>query len=206
MINGRLLYVMLCFPRSKFFQLCSFYFRKLISVTWHVSVSFYEPSILLEFCNTTMITITFYTQGSSGTAFARFLPPAFQNGLGPRQVSSSSSFPLRNPRTISNTVFVNTSENVGGVTPNFTHMTMLWGSFIDHDFTLTVSNATQGCGTNDAPCPTDVPGCVSIPISQADPDDRLKNNQSVQCIPLSRSAIKNGEQVGTDSNYSYGFS
>lgn len=136
------------------------------------------------------------TKGSAGTAFARFLPPSFQNGLGPRLASTTKpSLPLRNARTISNTVFVNTSENVGGLEPNFTHMTMLWGSYIDHDFTLTVSNQTEGCGTNDAPCPNNVPGCVSIPISQNNPDDRLRNNQSAQCIPLSRSEIRNGEQV-----------
>ena len=81
--------------------------------------------------------------------------------------------------------------------PNFTHMTMLWGSFIDHDFTLTASNQTEGCGDNSLPCPTGVPGCISIPISQANPDDRLRDNPEVQCIPISRSKIENGQQVGT---------
>lgn len=137
-------------------------------------------------------------QGSAGTSFARLLPPYFQNGLGPRRYSKFGSSPLKNPRTISNTVFVNTSENEGDMPSNFSHMTMLWGAFIDHDFTLTLSNGTQGCGVNDAPCPDNVPGCVSIPISQMNPDDRLKDNPSVQCIPLSRSAIKNGEQVSVD--------
>ena len=65
---------------------------------------------------------------------------------------------VRNSRTINNMVFVNTSENVvGGLEPNFTRMTMLWGSFIDHHFTLTVSNQTEGCGTNNAPCSRNVP-------------------------------------------------
>ena len=139
-------------------------------------------------------------QGSAGSKFARFLPPAFQNGQGPRLASVvSPDLLLRNARTISNTVFVGTSLNVGAA-PNFTHMTMAWGSFIDHDFTLTVSNQTQGCGTNNAPCPNNVPGCVSIPISQANPDDRLRFNLTAQCIPLSRSAQKNGEQVCLFSN------
>ena len=134
------------------------------------------------------------TQGSAGSTFVRFVPPAFQNGQGPRIASVVSPFLLENARTISNTVFLGTSENAVAA-PNFTHMTMAWGSFIDHDFTLTVSNQTEGCGTNNEPCPTDNPGCVSIPISQANPDDRLRFNQSVQCIPLSRSAQKYGEQV-----------
>lgn len=135
------------------------------------------------------------TRGAANTQFARFLPPNYQNGLGPRTTSVvGSQVPLTNPRTVTNTVFRNTSANVDAA-PSFTHMTMAWGSFIDHDFTLTVSNQTQGCGINTDPCPTNVPGCVSIPISQANPDDRLANNEDVQCIPLSRSAQSNGEQV-----------
>lgn len=133
-------------------------------------------------------------QGSAGSKFARLVPPAFQNGQGPRFASVVQPYLLENARTISNTVFLSTSENANAA-PNFTHMTMAWGSFIDHDFTLTVSNQTQGCGTNNEPCPTNNPGCVSIPISQANPDDRLRNNLSAQCIPLSRSAQKHGEQV-----------
>lgn len=133
-------------------------------------------------------------QGSAGSKFVRFVPPAFQNGQGPRLASVVQPYLLENARTISNTVFLSTSENAGAA-PNFTHMTMAWGSFIDHDFTLTASNQTQGCGTNNEQCPTNNPGCVSISISQANPDDRLKNNLSAQCIPLSRSAQKQGEQV-----------
>ena len=133
-------------------------------------------------------------QGSAGSQFVRFVPAAFQNGQEPRLASVVSPFQLRNARTISNTVFVATSENVGAA-PNFTHMTMAWGSFIDHDFTLTKSNQTQGCGTNNAPCPNNIPGCVSIPISQSKPDDRLRFNLTAQCIPLSRSAQNDGEQV-----------
>lgn len=139
-------------------------------------------------------------QGSAGSNFVRFVPAAFQNGQGPRLASVVSPFQLRNPRTISNTVFLGTSENVG-TAPNFTHMTMAWGSFIDHDFTLTASNQTQGCGTNNAPCPTNIPGCVSISISQSNPDDRLRRNLTAQCIPLSRSAQKSGEQVNLVSSY-----
>ena len=134
------------------------------------------------------------SQGSAGSKFVRFVPPAFQNGQGPRFASVVQPYLLENARTISNTVFLSTSENAGAA-PNFTHMTMAWGSFIDHDFTLTASNQTQGCGTNNEPCPTNNPGCVSIPISQANPDDRLRNNLSAQCIPLSRSAQEYGEQV-----------
>ena len=133
-------------------------------------------------------------QGSAGSKFVRFVPPAFQNGQGPRFASVVQPFLLENARTLSNTVFLSTSANAGAA-PNFTHMTMAWGSFIDHDFTLTASNQTQGCGTNNEPCPTNNPGCVSISISQANPDDRLRNNLSAQCIPLSRSAQHYGEQV-----------
>ena len=132
-------------------------------------------------------------QGSAGSPFVRFVPPAFQNDQGPRFASVVQPYLLENARTISNTVFLSTSENAGAA-PNFTHMTMAWGSFIDHDFTLTASNQTEGCGTNNEPCPTN-PGCVSISISQANPDDRLRNNLSAQCIPLSRSAQMYGEQV-----------
>lgn len=136
------------------------------------------------------------TKGAAETGFARFLPAAFQNGLGPR-FKSSSGVPLKNARTISRNVFLSTSEDVGGVAPPFSHATMTWGQILDHDITLTESSETPGCGTDNEPCPTNVPGCISIPISQANPDDRLKNNQSARCIPLSRSAQRNdGEEVG----------
>ncbi|XP_078362136.1 peroxidasin homolog [Oculina patagonica] len=139
-------------------------------------------------------------QGSAESTFVRFVPPAFQNGQGPRIASVVEPLLLENARTISNIVFLSTSENAGAA-PNFTHMTMAWGSFIDHDFTLTASNMTQGCGTNNEPCPTNNPGCIGIPISQANPDDRLTTNLNVQCIPLSRSTQRDGEQINLVSSY-----
>ena len=70
-------------------------------------------------------------------------------------------------------------------------MTMTWGQFLDHDLTLTEANETLDCGVNNEPCPQRE-GCIGITILR---DDELLRNRGAQCIPLGRSAIKEGQQV-----------
>ncbi|CAH3160422.1 unnamed protein product [Porites lobata] len=60
---------------------------------------------------------------------------------------------------------------------------MTWGQFLGHDVTLTELPEGLDCGINNAPCNT-IPGCVNIKIPNG---LELLFNESVQCIPLSRS-------------------
>ena len=91
---------------------------------------------------------------------------------------------LPNARTVSNQVFVNSTGNKGGIEPDFTHLTMTWGQFIDHDVTLTELTPGVNCGINDAPCPAVDGNCIGITIEEG---QNLAFNQSAQCIPLARS-------------------
>jgi len=89
-------------------------------------------------------------------------------------------------------VFANSTGNDDNATANFTHMTMIWGQFLDHDITLTQLNESAECGNNSLPCRGPEEGCIGIDILQG---NELRDNRSAVCIPLRRSAIKNGEQV-----------
>ena len=143
------------------------------------------------------------TRGSVGRPLQRFpglsTPTAFfQPGNLPRNGSVSINpvtrqpKPLTNCRRISIIVFNSTRLDVNNTQPNFTHVTMTWGQFLDHDLTLTPFIPPQDCGVNDEPCPDRV-GCIGIDILEG---DELSNNQSAQCIPLRRSLQdEDGENV-----------
>ena len=79
--------------------------------------------------------------------------------------------------------------------PNFTHMTMTWGQFIDHDITLTELTPNVECGNNTTPCGNQE-GCIVISLHNLKKKERLRFNRSANCIPLRRSFRRNGEQVG----------
>lgn len=116
-------------------------------------------------------------------------PTAYEPGFKPRIRAVSGNI-LPNARTVSRKVFVSSSElDVNGTAPNFTHLTMTWGQFLDHDITLTeVEEVEEGeCGTNDQVCPRR-PECISIDIN---PGDGLEVNPSFKCIPTQRS-IRDG--------------
>lgn len=133
------------------------------------------------------------TRGSAMRPFSRMLPPAYQDGeQAPRSLGSGNQ-PLPNARNVSTIVFVSSTGNDDNTTTaNFTHMTMTWGQFVDHDITSTQANESAHCGNNSVPCRGPEDGCISIEILQG---NELKDNISVVCIPLRRSAIRNGEQV-----------
>lgn len=132
------------------------------------------------------------TRGSALRPFSRLLPPAYQDGnQAPRSLGSSNQ-PLPNARNVSTIVFVSSTGNDDNITANFTHMTMTWGQFLDHDITSTQDNETVECGNNSLPCKGPEEGCIGIDIFQG---NELRDNRSAVCMPLRRSAIKNGEQV-----------
>lgn len=138
------------------------------------------------------------TWGSAQTPFRRLLPPAYQNGeYAPRSLGSNDQ-PLPNARKVSKTVFVSSPANEHNAKPNFTHMTMTWGQFLGHDFVLTQSNKSAQCGNNSQPCKGPREGCSGIDIL---PGNELDANRTVVCIPLTRSAIQNGEQINRVSSF-----
>ncbi|XP_078362200.1 peroxidasin-like, partial [Oculina patagonica] len=138
------------------------------------------------------------TRGSALRPFLRLLPPAYQDGVqAPRSLGSNNQ-PLPNARNISTIVFVSSTANDDNTTANFTHMTMTWGQFLDHDITLTQANESVECGNNSLPCRGPEQGCIGINISRG---NELRDNRSAVCMPLRRSAMKNGEQVNTVSAF-----
>ena len=116
----------------------------------------------------------------------------------PRKLAADGN-ELSNARRISRAVFRATTGNLNSSAPDFTHLTMTWGQFLDHDITLTeLAPLPVGvdCGVNNEPCIRNIPECNGIDISQSNPDDRLRFNQSAQCIPFRRSFVNHaGEQV-----------
>ena len=122
-------------------------------------------------------------------------PTAYEPGFKPRSRAVSGRR-LPNARTVSRKVFVSSSNlDINGTAPNFTHLTMTWGQFLDHDITLTEVEEVEegGCGTNDQVCPRR-PECISIDIN---PGDGLEVNPTFKCIPTSRSIRDSkGQQVG----------
>ena len=132
------------------------------------------------------------TRGSAMRPFLRLLPSAYQDGKqAPRSLGSNNQ-PLPNARNVSTIVFVSSRGNDGNTTTNFTHMTMAWGQFLDHDITLTQANEIVECGNNSLPCRGPEEGCIGIDILQG---NELRDNRNAVCMPLRRSAMKNGEQV-----------
>ncbi|XP_078362044.1 peroxidasin homolog [Oculina patagonica] len=143
------------------------------------------------------------SRGSTGQELQRFpglsTPTAYtQPGFQPRINSVISGKLLPNCRTVSTIVFNSTNDNVNNTTPDFTHITMTWGQFLDHDLTLTAFVQNVDCGVNNEPCPIRE-GCTGIDIL---PGEELSNNQSAQCIPLRRSfQTENGEQINEVTTY-----
>lgn len=153
-------------------------------------------------CNTTL--------GMAGTTLARFpnlfRPTAYDDPVTftARQTSAAVSFrviPLPNARNVSVQVFDSSEADATGA-PAFTHLTMTWGQFLDHDVTLTEltplpENVT--CGTNEAACVVDGQNCIGVDIihpSPFGPSQTLGGLPTAKCIPLRRSTrTPEGEQI-----------
>lgn len=119
-------------------------------------------------------------------------PTAYEANFQPRSSSAVAGKSLPNARTISRIVFNSTTTDVNETAPNFTHMTMTWGQFLDHDITLTELIPDPDCGVNNAQCPIKT-GCIGIDIQSS---DQLLGNRNAQCIPLRRSLQNDyGDQV-----------
>jgi len=139
------------------------------------------------------------TTGASFTPHVRFGPTAYEPGFQPRQFSlfsvpSGGRLPLPNARQVSKKVFGNIEAEAA-----FTHVTMTWGQFMDHDLTLTEFtvgvNPQVDCGGPLVPCPSlaSKPDCFGVNITKG---NNLLSDLDVQCTPLARSERNPyGEQV-----------
>ena len=135
------------------------------------------------------------TQGSAERPLVRLVPSDYEGPPGstaPRSLGVDFK-PLTNCRKVSfQTLRNNDTANRDDKAVNFTHLTMTWGQFIDHDVTLTELTPNTECGINNAPC-EQIPNCTNIKIPNG---EELLFNQSAQCIPLIRSFLNNnGDQV-----------
>ena len=141
------------------------------------------------------------TLGSAEQPLERLLPPDYEGPVGsqaPRSLGVDFKA-LANPRKVSVEALENNdTANINGTIVNFTHLTMTWGQFLDHDVTLTELPEGLDCGINNAPCQP-IPECVNIKIPNG---LELLFNDSVQCIPLPRS-VRNpdGNQVSGVFNF-----
>lgn len=106
---------------------------------------------------------------------------------------------LPNARLVRQKVLPSDDANDLGGTPNFTHVTMTWGQFIDHDIALTEMELAE-CGNNEEPCPVRPEECIGIDITEK--NLRLNFNPEFKCIPLRRSnRDKNGDQINVITHY-----
>lgn len=138
------------------------------------------------------------TTGASFTPHVRFGPTAYEPVFQPRQFSLfepvGGRLPLPNARKVSKAVFSSKEEEAA-----FTHVTMTWGQFMDHDLTLTEFdvdvNPQVDCGGPLVPCPSlaSNPNCFGVNITTG---NNLFSDTAVKCTPLARSEQNDyGEQV-----------
>lgn len=128
-----------------------------------------------------------------------FPPTAYDSPDFLPRSKSVNGGPLPNARLARiKTLPADDANDLGG-TPSFTHITMTWGQFIDHDIALTEMELNE-CGTNEEVCPNIPSKCISIPIQ--DLKLRLRFNPEFKCIPLRRSnRDKNGDQINVITHY-----
>ena len=139
------------------------------------------------------------TQGATGRPLRRFrnLGAEYQQPNDqPRSKTAVNNQPLPNPRRISRVVFRSNNRDENGIRANFTHITMTWGQFLDHDVTLTELTPNVECGSNGEPCLTNNDDCIGIPLNGNNGNDRLEFNLTADCIPLRRSLRVDSQQVG----------
>lgn len=167
-------------------------------------------------CNN-LCNITLGMTGRPLIRFPRLIKPTAYEGdnFAPREFSlavvekpgfPTIRTPLPNARKVSFTVFESGEGDLNNIPPEFTHLTMTWGQFVDHDVTLTeLAELPEGvsCGTNTAPCP--IPSgnqidCFGINIHL--PQFALEGLPTAQCIPLRRSArTLDGQQLNIITHF-----
>lgn len=123
------------------------------------------------------------TWGKSFTCFGRLLLPQYADGLSKPRISVTGG-ELPNARVISQKV--HKAIDVPSVT--YTHMTMQWGQFLDHDLTITpTTRAGPNMSLIDCCQKSGAlhPECFAIPIPE---DDEFYSQYNVTCLRFVRSA------------------
>ncbi|XP_074144108.1 peroxidasin homolog isoform X2 [Sminthopsis crassicaudata] len=126
--------------------------------------------------------------GASLTAFERLLKSVYENGfnlprgINPNRLYNGHLLPM--PRLVSTTLIGTES-----ITPDehFTHMTMQWGQFLDHDLDSTVVALSQARFSDGQHCSsvcTNDPPCFSIMVPPN--DHRVRNG--ARCMFFVRSS------------------
>nr|XP_022915574.1 chorion peroxidase [Onthophagus taurus] len=128
--------------------------------------------------------------GSGYSPFRRVIPPIYSDGIGSPRNGINNSLP--SPRTVSNVVHRPYFRN----DPKFTVMLAVFGQFLDHDITATVSSkgknltAISCCEKSDFIAH---PECFPVII---DPDDPYYSNYNITCMNFVRSARVNTSCLG----------
>lgn len=123
--------------------------------------------------------------GAANKPFRRLIDAQYEDGVsqlrGTMQGQQTGLFhhgPFGSPnpsaRLVSQTVVRDRLDEQDGIS----HLTTIWGAFIDHEFAATPAFAD--CPAN---CNTDVERCVPIPIPQGDP----AFGEQLECHPFARS-------------------
>ena len=125
--------------------------------------------------------------GSSGTAFRRFVPPSYEDGISSlrgtlqaqEKLSSIGPFlpPHPSPRLISDTVILNVSQDE----MVFTHLLMQFGQFLDHDldFGPELEEECEGCLFSEI--------CQPIKVPDLDQSFGIGTKNNGNCLPFRRS-------------------
>jgi len=127
-------------------------------------------------------------QGASNTAFSRLLPAVYEDGIlvpvGHNQQVNQNPFagPWPSARRVSELVV----RDIPKVSMGLSHMFMMWGQFIDHDFDLFAEFETSLCEEScefEDTCPF----CFPITVAKNDQVFGLKGPNKAMCLPLTRS-------------------
>ncbi|CAN9504912.1 unnamed protein product [Ophioblennius macclurei] len=129
-------------------------------------------------------------KGASNTAFRRWLPSEYDDGISEPKGNSSrriNNFLLPLVRQVSNNILRTTDAEVES-DREITHMVTIFGQWIDHDLTFTPFSPSIKSFSNGVDCEEScerTEPCIPIPIPQGDP--RLPSGPD-SCLPSFRSA------------------
>jgi len=127
-------------------------------------------------------------QGASNTAFKRILPPVYEDGIfvpvGHKQHVYGDPYvgPWPSARRVSSFI----SRDMPKHSTGLSHMFMIWGQFIDHDFDLFAEYETSLCEETCDLVKT-CPFCFPIMVSPYDPVFGAKGPNKAKCLPITRS-------------------
>ncbi|XP_071837121.1 peroxidasin homolog isoform X3 [Apostichopus japonicus] len=125
--------------------------------------------------------------GASLTPFQRFVKPVYENGLSTPVGWNSSKlyfgYPKPKSREVSSKILATKSVTDH---PNYSHMLMQWGQFLDHDIDLVVPSLSRAQFKDGIECKDtcdNEPPCFPLEVPEDDP--RIQRHQ---CMEFTRSS------------------